>query len=212
MFNGVGRAFLIGKCAIPFKTIMEKHDNRFFVPSHGALFRFWLDEWSDKGCQFRIFALTQHSQAQSKSVGTEGGTHQLAHLFGGIHECNRCSRGGGPGTTQNAIFSSWAISTVRTAQSEDPIRLDECREVWKQRLPLKVAIFAWIFARQRVLTRVRHRLLVSAGSALCMLCGEQEEDCEHLFFPFKTIIRFWATIPRRRRGYEAERGRRFAVI
>ena len=71
---------------------------------------------------------------------------------------------------------------LRTAQSEDPIGLDACREVWKQRLPLKVAIFALIFARHRVLTRVRHRLLVSARSALCMLCGEQEEDCEHLFF------------------------------
>ena len=45
-----------------------------------------------------------------------------------------------------------------------------------------MAIFAWIFARQRVLTRVRYRVLVSAGSALCMLCGEHEEDCEHLFF------------------------------
>ena len=90
-----------------------------------------------------------------------------------------------------------------------------------------MAIFAWIFARQRILTRVRHKLLVSAGSALCMLCGEHEEDCEHLFFQCPIAIRiwasqglaeiksssvFWATIPRRRRGYEAERGIRFAVI
>ena len=74
---------------------------------------------------------------------------------------------------------------------------------------------------------MRHRFLVSAGSALCMLCGEHEEDCEHLFFkcPIATRIWasqglseiksssvFWATIPRRRRGYDAERGRRFAAI
>ena len=86
---------------------------------------------------------------------------------------------------------------LRTTQSEDPIRLDACREVWKQRLPYKVAIFAWIFARQRVLTRVRHRFLVSAGSVLCMLCGEHEEDCEHLFFKCPIAIKIWASqVPR----------------
>ena len=60
-----------------------------------------------------------------------------------------------------------------------------------------------------------------------MLCGEHEEDCEHLFFKCPIAIRiwasqglseikssfvFWATIPRRRRGHDAERGRRFVVI
>ena len=61
----------------------------------------------------------------------------------------------------------------------------------------------------------------------CMLCREQEEDCEHLFFkcPIAIMISanqglsaitsssvFWATIPRRRRGHEADRGKRFAVV
>ena len=62
---------------------------------------------------------------------------------------------------------------------------------------------------------------------MCMLCGEQEEDCEHLFFKCPIATRvwasqglseiksssvFWATIPRRRRGHNADRGRRFAVV
>ena len=116
---------------------------------------------------------------------------------------------------------------LRTSQSEDPTMLDACRDVWKQRLLCKVAIFAWTLARQRVLTRVRHRYLVSAGSAMCMLCGEQEKDCEHLFFkcPIATRIWasqglseiksssvFWATILRRRSGHDADQGRRFAVV
>ena len=115
---------------------------------------------------------------------------------------------------------------LRTSQTEDPTMLGACRDVWKQRLPYKVSIFAWTFARQRVLTRVRHRYLVSVGSAMCMLCGEQEEDCEHLFFKCPIATRvwasqglseiksssvFWTTIPRRRRGHDADRGRRFAV-
>ena len=64
-------------------------------------------------------------------------------------------------------------------------------------------------------------------TAICMLCRPQEEDCEHLFFkcPIATRIWasqglsaitsgsiFWATLPRRRRGHEADRGKRFAVL
>ena len=60
-----------------------------------------------------------------------------------------------------------------------------------------------------------------------MLCGEHEEDCEHLFFNCPIAIRnwasqglseitsssvFWATIPRQRRGHDAERGKIFAVV
>ena len=59
------------------------------------------------------------------------------------------------------------------------------------------------------------------------VCGEHEEDYEHLFFKCPIAIRiwgsqglseiksssiFWATLPRRRRGHDAERGRRFAVV
>ena len=90
-----------------------------------------------------------------------------------------------------------------------------------------MAVFAWTIARQQVLTRVRHRHLFSTGSALCKLCREQEEDCEHFFFKCPIAIRiwasqglsditsssvFWATIPRRRRGHKADRGKRFAVV
>ena len=107
---------------------------------------------------------------------------------------------------------------------EDPAVLNACRVVGKQRLPHKVAVFAWMIARQRVLTRVRHRHLFSTGSTLCMLCREHEEDCEHLFFKCPIAIRiwtsqglsditsssvFWATIQRRRRGQDADR---FAVV
>ena len=80
--------------------------------------------------------------------------------------------------------------------------LNACRAAWKQRLPHKVAVFAWTIARQRVLTRVRHRYLFSTESALCMLCREHEEDCEHLFFKCPIAIRTWASqgFPRSRQA------------
>ena len=42
-------------------------------------------------------------------------------------------------------------------------------------------------------TQVRHRFLVSAGLTLCMLCGEHEEDYEHLFFKCHIAIGIWAS-------------------
>ena len=60
-----------------------------------------------------------------------------------------------------------------------------------------------------------------------MLCREQEEDCEHLFFKCPIAIRiwasqrlsdmtsssvFWATLPRWGRGQVANRGKRFAMV
>ena len=116
---------------------------------------------------------------------------------------------------------------LRTTHIADLAILDACRAVWKQRLPRKVAVFAWTIARHQILTRVRYRRLVSTGTAICMLCRAQEEDCEHLFFKCLIAIRiwasqgllditsssvFWATLPRRRQGHEADRGRRFAVL
>ena len=75
--------------------------------------------------------------------------------------------------------------------------------------------------------RVRRRRFFPAESSTCMLCSEKEEDCEHLFFEcpiarmvwasqgladIKSSSVFWATIPRRNRGREADRGKRFAVV
>ena len=48
---------------------------------------------------------------------------------------------------------------LTTVQHVDPTVLNACRAVWKQRLPHKVAVFVWMIARQRVLTRVRYRHL-----------------------------------------------------
>ena len=210
----------------------------------GTLFRLWLDEWSDKGClrgKFpRLLAITRHLQGTVKDCWDGGWSLSLAaHLsdqgleeFLSIHqmlEGQRPREGARDGRIwRKDTFSVRGLyQQLRTTQFEDPTVLNACRAVWKQRLSHKVAVFAWTIARQRVLTQVRHRHLFSTKSALCMLCREQEEDCEHLFFKCLIAIRiwacqglsditsssvFWATIPRRRRGHEADRGKGFAVV
>ena len=176
----------------------------------GALFRFWLDEWSDMGClrgKFpRLFALTRHPQGTVKKCWDGGWNPSLAaHLMeqrlGEFMSMQQMLEGRMPreGARDDWIWKNEPFSVrvlyqqLRTSQSEDPIVLDACRAVWKQRLPHKVAVFAWMIARQRVLTRVRHRYLFSTGSALCILCGEHEEDCEHLFFKCPIAIRIWSS-------------------
>ena len=66
---------------------MVPHIQKFFAASlgDGALFRFWLDEWSDKGClrgRFpRLFALTLTRKVKSKNVGTEDGTRHWRRIY-----------------------------------------------------------------------------------------------------------------------------------
>ena len=210
----------------------------------GNLFRFWLDEWSDKGClrgKFpQLFAITQQPQGTVRDCWDGGWSPSLAVQLSDQRleeflSMQQLLEGWRPreGARDGWIWKKDDFSVrrlyqqLRTAQHVDPTVLNACRAVWKQRLPHKVAVFAWMIARQRVLTRVRHRHLFSTGSTLCMMCKEQEEDCEHLFFKCPIAKRiwasqglseitsssvFWVTLTRRGRGQEANRGKRFAVV
>ena len=210
----------------------------------GNLFRFWLDEWSDKEClrgKFpRLLAITQHPQGTVRDCWDGGWSPSLAVQLSDQRleeflSMQQLLEGWRPreGARDGWIWKKDDFSVrrlyqqLRMAQHVDPTVLNACRAVWKQRLPHEVAVFAWMIARQRVLTRVRHIHLFSTVSALCMMCKEQEEDCEHLFFKCLIAKRiwasqglseitsssvFWATLPRRGRGQEANWGKRFAVV
>ena len=120
---------------------------QFFAPSlgDGVLFWFWLDEWSDKGClrgKFpRLFALTQHPQGTVKEYWDGGWNPSLAaHLLEQRVEefmsMQQMLEGQTPreGARDGWIWKNEPFSVrglyrrLRTAQSEDPIRLDACRE------------------------------------------------------------------------------------
>ena len=219
---------------------------KFFLArlGDGALFCFWLDEWSNKwslrGKFPRLFAITRHPQGTVRECWDGGWSPSLAVCLldqrleeflsmQQMLEGWRPREGARDGWIwRKDVFSVCGLyQQLRTSQSADPAVLNACCAVWKQMLPHKVAVFVWTIARQWVLTQVRHRHLFSTGSALRMLCREQVEDYEHLFFKCPIARKawasqglsnitstsvFWATILRRRRGHEADQGQRFAVV
>ena len=75
--------------------------------------------------------------------------------------------------------------------SEDPLILQRCRLVWKQRLPLKIKVFAWLQQRRRLMTRSRLQRLVPDAPVECPLCARAVEDCQHLFFVCPLAQTMW---------------------
>ena len=65
------------------------------------------------------------------------------------------------------------------------------RQIWKTKIPLKVACFTWLLAKEAVLThenlRKRNNILVTH----CCLCGEAAETVRHLFLHCKITERLW---------------------
>ncbi|WMV41257.1 hypothetical protein MTR67_034642 [Solanum verrucosum] len=65
------------------------------------------------------------------------------------------------------------------------------RQIWKTKIPLKVACFTWLLAKEAVLTyenlRKRNNILVTH----CCLCGEAAETARHLFLHCKITDQLW---------------------
>ena len=147
------------------------------------MFRFWLDEWTDKGCLIgkfpRLFAITQHPQGTVRDCWDGGWSGSLAVQLSdqGLEEflsMQQLLEGWRPweGARDGWIWKKDDFSVrrlyrqLRTAQHVDPTVLKACRAVWKQRLPHKVAVFSWMIARQRVLTRVRQTFILNRFSPM----------------------------------------------
>lgn len=211
---------------------------------NGAGFRFWLDDWTSCGLLRelfpRLYALACPQQALVEDCW-EGAWSPafVANLSNQrVEDFIRLQQALGSwrpveGTRDGWIWAFGPFSVrrvyrrMRTHCIEDPVILRACRSIWRQKIPSKVMVFAWTFARKRTLTRVRRKKIFPTELSLCLLCMEKEEDCEHLFFEcwFARAIwasqglseitsssTFWATMPRRQWVCEKDRGRRFAVL
>ena len=119
---------------------------KFFAARLGdsALFWFWLDEWSDKGClrgKFpRLFAVTRHPQGTVKECWDGGWNPSFAaHLseqrLGEFMSMQQMLEGWRPreGARDGWIWRNEQFSVrglyqqLRTSQSDDPVVLDACR-------------------------------------------------------------------------------------
>ena len=85
---------------------------------------------------------------------------------------------------RSSWFSTWAAYRLLQDQEvpEDPLILQQCRLIWKCRLPLKIKVFAWLLARRCLMTRALRQWMVPNSPVECPLCAGAVEDCSHLFF------------------------------
>ena len=65
-------------------------------------------------------------------------------------------------------------------------------ELWKLKIPLKAAVFAWRLFRDRLATKVNlRRRQVESNDTLCPLSNNMEEDAAHLFFNCSKTLPLW---------------------
>ena len=64
--------------------------------------------------------------------------------------------------------------------------------IWKLKIPPRAAIFSWRHLKDRLPTRDNLlRRNVAIQEAVCPLCGQVQEEVDHLFFNCKKTIGLW---------------------
>jgi len=65
-------------------------------------------------------------------------------------------------------------------------------ELWKLRIPTRIAVFVWRLLRDRLPTKVNLcRRQVAINESSCPFCGSAEEDAAHFFFHCSKILPLW---------------------
>ena len=65
-------------------------------------------------------------------------------------------------------------------------------ELWKLKVPIKFAVFAWRLLRDRLPTKVNlHRRQIVVPDRSCPFCRNMEEETGHLCFHCMKIIPIW---------------------
>lgn len=84
-----------------------------------------------------------------------------------------------------------AYSVLREDISEEA-QDGEFKELWKLKVPPKVAVFAWRLLKDRLPTRDNlRRKQVELHEYLCPFCRTMEESACHLFFHCRKVLPVW---------------------
>ncbi|KAK1315875.1 hypothetical protein QJS10_CPA05g01948 [Acorus calamus] len=66
--------------------------------------------------------------------------------------------------------------------------------MWKIKSPLKIKVFWWLLAKERLLTKVYRAKWCPAESVTCALCGADPETVVHLFCACRVVKDFWQIV------------------
>jgi hypothetical protein len=68
------------------------------------------------------------------------------------------------------------------------------RRIWVTRLPNKVKVFAWLYFKNRLSTRVNLHAKNIVDGDQCQCCSGHSEDRHHVFFSCRDSLSIWARI------------------
>ena len=187
---------------------------KFFIPQlgDGAIFRFWEDKWSGQGRLAdvfpRLYALTPNPSATVQAAWTRAWTptlpealsdqrvDDLLNLQAKLEDLRPIVEERDAWIWRWTPFSAKAIYGRLRGQSttKDAQILRRCRIIWKQRLPLKICLFAWLLLRKRLMTRTLRQRMYPDSPVSCPLCNGGAEDCGHLFFQCPLAQETWQSV------------------
>ena len=88
-------------------------------------------------------------------------------------------------STKSAYDEMWGADTEGN-------QLQELKDIWKLKIPPKVAVFAWRLIRDRLPTKSNlTRRQVEINDSSCPFCRRVEEDAAHLFLHCDKILLLW---------------------
>jgi hypothetical protein len=73
------------------------------------------------------------------------------------------------------------------------VRLDNSKNIWKTKLPLKIKVFLWQVANNRLQTATELTKRAWKGGSKCCLCGRRE-DKDHIFFKCSLAQFVWCCV------------------
>lgn len=172
----------------------------------GSSTSFWFDHWLPDGplCS-SLSALFSHTVRPNVSVKyvfqkgfdlclrprlTSAASTQLLRLLSSLQGLTLSQ---GPDlrvlrTTQKAFTTRDAYAALeRRQETPDP----HGRRIWETRLPNKVKVFAWLYFRDRLSTRVNLHAKHVLHDDLCQRCPGSIEDRQHTFFGCPVSAGVW---------------------
>ncbi len=90
--------------------------------------------------------------------------------------------------------SSFTVSSAYRFLIFDGINDTKITQLWKLRVPLKIKIFLWLGARNRIPLAELLKRRGWIGPTICSLCRQDDESSEHLFFGCNFARGVWAWI------------------
>ncbi len=185
------------RLAAPFNTSVG------FALGNGRSLPFWTARW------FGDFSLSSrfpnlHAASVSKHVSTSTWLHRYASSPSAAFlsplssqdleeflRLNDLASSWEITNSPDTIYWRWHISSHFSFLIDSGVKDDLFSFVWKSKVPLRVKLFLWLAAKNRILTADNLAKRGWIGPSICVLCGDNQENLHHLLLDCRYTKALW---------------------